>query len=231
MSNIAGKAYAMNVITPMERWRALINRAIFCLVKTPLMAKRLNGLKTLSLIHYARWVIIQPHQFPRLAEGQPKEKLKYAYMLFFSNFNGSWTQYVDSFHMAIPGGLDLLWKKNIRYPKSVPLQPFHSYIVHNQIWTEHYYNPYPLASANDVKAAVALKPALCEFVRESEQLSDEEFARQYKAFLFANQAYLGKMAPAPVVSLANQATQERRRLNELYGRLDQDQPKGQTHDG
>jgi hypothetical protein len=225
MSNIAGKSYAMNVITPINRWRALINLLIFWAAKTPLMSSRFDGLKTLSLIHYARWVILLPHQFPRLSEAQPKEKPKYAYMLFFSNFNGSWTQYVDSFHMAIPKGLDLLWYKNVLYPKSVPLQPFHRYITHNQIWTEHYYNAYPLAAANDVKNAMALRSSLLEFVDASATLPDADFAKAYKRFLFENQQYLGKMAPSPVVSLANQATRERRRLNQLYGRLD-DKPQG-----
>ena len=220
MSNIAGKAYAMNVITPIGRWRVFINLAIFFLAKTPVMSGKFKGLKTLSLIHYARWVVIRPHQFPHLADYQPREKLQYAYMLFFSNFNGSWTQYVDSFHMAIPDGLNLMWCKNVRYPKSVPLQPFHRYILHNQIWTEHYYNPYPLAAANDVKNAMALKAALLEFVDSAEPLSDTDLAKAYSAFLFENQAYLGKMAASPVVSLANQATQERRRLNQLYGRLE-----------
>ncbi len=220
MSNIAGKAYAMNVITPLAHWCVWLKLAVFWLAKTPILARRLRGLKTLSLIHYARWVIVKPHQFPRLAEDQPKEQLKYSYMLFFSNFNGSWNQYVDSFHMAIPRGLDLIWKRNVRYPKSVPLQPFHRYILHNQIWTEHYYNPYPMAAANDVKAAIRLRTALLDFTESSAELSDAEFTKAYAAFLFQVQDCLGKMAPAPVVSLANQAIQERRRLNELYGRLE-----------
>lgn len=220
MSNIAGKAYAMNVITPLGRWWVFVNLAIFKLVKTPLLSYKLNGLKALSLIHYARWVVVRQNQFPRLAKTQPKEKLKYPYMLFFSNFNGSWTQYVDSFHMAIPKGLNLMWQKNIRYPKSVPLQAFHRYILHNQILTDHYYNPYPLASANDVKAAIALKAALIDFVASTEDVSDAEFSRMYKALLFNIQAHLGRLAPSPVISLANQATQERRRLNQFYGRLE-----------
>lgn len=224
MSNIAGKAYAMNVITPIGRWRVWINLLIFWAAKTPFLASRFDGLKTLSLIHYARWVVLRPHQFPRLSEAQPKEKLKYAYMLFFSNFNGSWTQYVDSFHMAIPKGLDLMWQKNVRYPKSVPLQPFHRYILHNQIWTEHYYNAYPLAASNDVKNAMGLLGPLQEFADAGDKLSDAEFAVAYKRFLFENQQYLGKMAPSPVVSLANLATLERKRLNQLYGRLDGSSP-------
>ena len=104
MSNIAGKAYAMNVVTPIRFWTAVLNKVIFWAAgKRP---STLNGLITLSLIHYARWVVVDRDQFPHLSPQQPKENLRFGYMFFFSNFNGSWEQYVDSFTFAIPGGLD-----------------------------------------------------------------------------------------------------------------------------
>ena len=104
MSNIAGKSYAMSVVTPMRQWTAWLNRFNFWIsVKYPAF---ISGLLTLSLIHYARWVIIKPSQFPRLSPEQPEEKLRYTYMLFCSNFNGSWDQYVDSFSATISGGLN-----------------------------------------------------------------------------------------------------------------------------
>src|SRR4051812_3511381 len=93
MSNIAGKAYAMNVITPIQWYLGWLNKLIFWVALA--MPSTLRGLTTLSLIHYARWVIIGRTQFPHLDPAQPKEKLHYSYMLFFSNFNGSWDQYVD----------------------------------------------------------------------------------------------------------------------------------------
>ena len=99
MSNIAGKAYAMNVITPIRWYMIWLNRLVFIIAAR--IPATLKGLKTLSLIHYARWVIIPRHKFPRLDKCQPKEDLNYSYMLFFSNFNGSWDQYVDSFTFAI----------------------------------------------------------------------------------------------------------------------------------
>lgn len=203
MSNIAGKAYAMNVITPIRWYMTWINKVIFWVAqKRP---STLKGLMTLSLIHYARWVIIGRNQFPHLSPHQPKEKLNYSYMLFFSNFNGSWAQYVDSFTFAIPSGLDLFWKWNIRYPKSVPLTPFHSYIQFNQIQTDHYYTAYPLASANDVKAASRVKTALIDFNERSADAEPEEFMKQYKALLRGLQYDLGDMQPTPIVSLAEQA--------------------------
>lgn len=200
MFNIAGKAYAMNVITPVRWYLAWFNKLIFWIaLKFP---STLSGLITLSLIHYARWVIIGKNQFPHLAPEQPREKLRYSYMLFFSNFNGSWDQYVDSFTFAIPGGLDMFWKWNIRYPKSVALTPFHKYIQYNQIETQHYYNAYPLAASNDVKSARTVSTALAAFDTSADDGSDAEFQKRYHALLRGLQHDLGDMYPTPILSMA-----------------------------
>ena len=207
MSNIAGKAYAMNVITPIRWYMAWINKLIFSIaLKHP---STLKGLVTLSLIHYARWVIIGKNQFPHVDAAQPKEKLHYSYMLFFSNFNGSWDQYVDSFTFAIPSGLDLFWKWNIRYPRSVPLTPFHKYIQYNQMETTHYYNAYPLATSNDIKSARKLKQALIEFDEQWAEAPADQFLKQYNALLRKLQNDMGDMRPAPIVSMSAYQVQKR----------------------
>lgn len=208
MSNIAGKAYAMNVITPIRWYTAWVNKLIFWVaLKFP---STLQGLITLSLIHYARWVIIGHKQFPHLDPAQPKEKLRYSYMLFFSNFNGSWDQYVDSFTFAIPSGLDMFWKWNSRYPHSVALTPFHKYIQYNQLETIHYYNAYPLAASNDVKSAATVKAALSKFDQQYHDAPDDEFLQQYNALLRALQHDLGDMRPTPIVSMSAQQVEKRR---------------------
>ncbi|MES2934160.1 MAG: hypothetical protein V4805_11820 [Pseudomonadota bacterium] len=212
MSNIAGKAYAMNVITPIRWYLTWVNKFIFWIaLKVP---STLKGLTTLSLIHYARWVIIGKDQFPHLDPDQPKEDLSYAYMLFFSNFNGSWDQYVDSFTFSIPSGLDMFWKWNIRYPKSVALTPFHNYIKYNQLETSHYYSAYPLAAANDVKAAKTVKVSLIEFDEKWGHAAPEEFLKNYHALLRALQHDLGDMRPTPIVSMSAHQV-EKRRLRDL----------------
>lgn len=207
MSNIAGKTYAMNVITPIRWYTTWVNRLFFhAATKIPNV---LLGLQTLSLIHYARWVIIPRNKFPHLDESQPREELNYSYMLFFSNFNGSWAQYVDSFTFAIPGGLDLFWKWNVRYPKSVPLTKFHDYIRHNQIDTSHYYTAYPMAASNDVKAASVVRNSLLEFDRQSAVKPPQEFLVDYHRLLNSLQGHLGEMRPTPVVSMAAEAVAQR----------------------
>ena len=208
MSNIAGKAYAMNVVTPVRWWSTWLNKLIFWVaLKRP---STLQGLITLSLIHYARWVIVGRKQFPRLSLEQPEENLRYSYMLFFSNFNGSWDQYVDSFTFAIPAGLDMFWKWDVRYPKSVPLTPFHNYIHYNQIETLHYYNAYPMASSNDIKSAKKLHLALMDFdARLDEQWSDEVFQRHFHLLLRDLQHDMGTMRHTPIVSMAAHQVQRR----------------------
>ena len=212
MSNIAGKAYGMNVITPIRWYMVWANRLIFHIaVRYP---STLKGLITLSLIHYARWTIIPRGKFPHLSPSQPKEDLKYSYMLFHTNFNGSWDQYVDSFTFAIPSGLDLFWKLNVRYPKSVPLTPFHDYIRYNQIDNDHYYSAYPMATSNDVKSAKKVKQTLIAFNSSIENLSADDFQKQYNKMLRELQNDLGDMRPAPVVSMAAKAVSDRAKISE-----------------
>jgi hypothetical protein len=213
MSNIAGKAYAMNLLTPIEPTRVFLNRLIFWLAGLSLFQKSaFRGLHTLSLIHYARWVIFTDKDVPDL--GQPKEKLHYGYMLFFSNFNGSWTQYVDSFSMSIRRGLDLLWYKNVGWPGSVPETPFNKYVVSNQIWTEHYYNAYPLASSNDIKSARIVKQKVTELSKLNlNAIPAIEFQVLYDKAVLELQCHLSQMERTPVVSIANEAIYKRLRID------------------
>jgi len=90
MTNINGQAYAMNAITPMKPWKTPILRALFFILGAikPLQTDP----KNLSFIHFARSVIISRHQFPHLSPQQPRDELHYDYLIFFSNFNGTWNQ-------------------------------------------------------------------------------------------------------------------------------------------
>ena len=212
MSNIAGKAYAMNAVTPMHWYTSGVNKFLFwfCL-KQP---RFLQGLLTLSLIHYARWVIVKPSQFPRLSPDQPKETIKYHYMIFFSNFNGSWDQYVDSFSSAIHKGLNLFWIYNVKYPGSIPMLPFHRYITANQIWTDHYYNAYPMASSNDVKSGKKVRDALLAFMPDVEGATAAQFQEKYNLLMLGLQHDISQMGANPVVSLAASAVERRLRQEE-----------------
>ena len=139
-----------------------------------------NDLKNLSFIHFARWVIIPRAGFPRLSEKQPAESLRYDYLLFFSNFNGTWNQYIDAFSAVLSKGLDLIWRWSEKYPGSTPVTPFKIYIARVQFDTDYYYNAYPKSATNDVKAANRVQDAVHEFEKSGASLSPDCCARAAK---------------------------------------------------
>ncbi len=155
-----------------------------------------KNLVELSFIHFARWVIIPRHAFPRLAESQPREHLHYDYLLFESNFNGAWEKYIDAFSQVVPGGMDNIWRWSVRYPGSRPISPFLSYIRNCQYDTDYYYSAYPGASTNDIRAALQLTDEITAFVETSAALPPAEFARAYNRFLARVQNCLSKTAPS-----------------------------------
>lgn len=201
MSNIAGKAYAMNVATPSPPRRTWINRFLFMIARAN--PATLAGLMGLSLIHFARWVIIRRDQWPDL--GQRRSYPAHDTMIFCSNFNGTWDQYIDAFSDGIPSGLNLFWYTAVKYPKSIPITPFKNYIVHNQFDTDYYYNATPGAAQRDVKAAIRVARALRDLARHHATDTPEAFAARYRAALVSVQGSLGDPGFGPVASLSTEA--------------------------
>jgi hypothetical protein len=164
----------------------------------------LGGLLGLSIIHFARWVLIKRNQWPDL--GQGKQKLQNDYMLFCSNFNGTWDQYIDAFSDGIPSGLDFFWYSSTRYPHSIPITPFKNYIRANQIDTDYYYNATPGAAQRDIKAALRIRRAILELAKLHQTLEPADFQKAYVEILSKKQNGgllqngLGYQGYAPVAS-------------------------------
>lgn len=192
MANVAGKAYAITVTTPMPPWKTGFLRAVFWVIGTLGVPKKdQENLVKLSFIHFARWVIIPRGAFPRLSDTQPAETLQYDYMLFTSNFNGSWEQYIDAFSEVIPGGMNNIWRWSVGYPGSRPISPFLAYIAQNQYDNDYYYNATPGASTTDIVRALELQAELDTFLPQSAAMSTTEFTPAFNAFLTRVQNCLG----------------------------------------
>jgi hypothetical protein len=196
MTNINGKAYAMTAITPIKVWYTWLVRLFF--VFLGLFKSKQAALVQLSFIHFARWVIIKRNQFPRLNREQPQENLHYDYILFFSNFNGTWNQYIDAFSAVLAPGLNAIWGLSEKFPGAVPVTAFKRLIALEQFDTDYYYNSYPYATTNDVKAAHRVQSALNAFAIASMDLAPEEFARAYRRLFVRVQGDLGETGAAPV---------------------------------
>ncbi len=207
MSNIAGKAYAMNVLRPMRPSRTWIQNALFMLARA--MPGQLRGLLGLKLIHFARWVIIRRDSWPDL--GQGKQTLANDYMLFLSNFNGTWDQYIDAFADGIPGGLDLFWYASTKYPHSIPISGFKAYIGANQIQTAYYYNATPGAAQRDIKAALRVRRAVLALAEAHTAGDVRAFAAAYRRELAGVANALASPGFAPIASVATERADAARR--------------------
>ena len=197
MSNINGKVYAMNAITPMKPWKTWVLRVLFWALWNvkPLQQDLIN----LSFIEFARWVIVPRRGFPNAGDARLKEELQYDYLLFFSNFNGTWNQYIDAFSAVLAKGLNMVWRWSEKFPGSVPVTLFKEYIARVQFDTDYYYTAYPQATANDVKSAHIVQNALDTLSSGVESRTPEQFREAYLQFVIAVQAHLGSTGEAPTV--------------------------------
>jgi hypothetical protein len=196
MSNLAGKAYGMTLITPIRPWKTRINTFLFMTARV--IPSTLAGLLGLSFIHFARWVMIRRDQWPDL--GQGRQHLANDYMLFVSNFNGTWDQYIDAFSDGIPNGLNLFWYSSMKFPQSIPITPFKNYIMVNQIDTTYYYNATPGSTQRDIKAALRVAEVIKALAALHAQSSPADFAAVYRQRLLEVQNCLGAPGYAPIAS-------------------------------
>jgi hypothetical protein len=197
MSNINGKVYALNVITPMKPWKTWILRVVFFALDH--VKSMQSDLINLSFIEFARWVIVPRTAFPSLGQGQLQEDLKYDYLLFFSNFNGTWNQYIDAFSAVLSRGLNLIWRWSEKFPGSVPVTLFKEYIARVQFDTDYYYTAYPHATANDLESAHIVQSSFDSLSAVAAQSTPQQFADDYLRFVLQVQAHLGETGEAPVV--------------------------------
>ncbi|WP_417623794.1 hypothetical protein [Paremcibacter congregatus] len=193
--NINGKTYAINVITPIKPWTTFVQKVLFWFVG--IWPKATERLVNLSFIHFARWVIVRKGEFPHLGEDQPREELNYDYLLFNSNFNGTWVQYIDAFSDVLPDGLNSIWNWSVKFPGSRPEAPFIDYIRHNQLDVEYFYNAYPGAAVNDIKAAKNIMAQTDKLADEAADMLPDDFLKAYHKMLLTVQKDLGRLGVSP----------------------------------
>jgi hypothetical protein len=186
MASADGKATAMTVMTPVRRGWTLWLRVVFWIGRhyKPLMEK----LERLSFIHYARWAIVK--RIPYNGPPQEPERMRYKYLLFESNFNGTWDEYIDAFSQIVPRRMKAIWASSYGFPGPLPVGPFKDYIRHNEFHINHYYSAYPAATTTEVLSGLELKRRFEAFVGETKDMGAEEFSSAYERFLTDVQRHL-----------------------------------------
>ena len=175
MANIEGEATAITVITPIKRGGPLVLWLVFWAGRN--VKRTLEKLEKLSFIHFARWAVIK--RFPDEHGG---ERLNHPYLLFESNFNGAWEQYIDAFSEVVAFRMKAIWGTSFGFPGPLPVEPFKAYIRHNEFVANHYFSAYPGATTTEIISAERVEGAL-EELRGSAGGDAEAFGAAYAAFL------------------------------------------------
>ena len=175
MANIEGRATAITVITPIKRGGPLALWLVFWAGRN--VKRTLEKLEKLSFIHFARWAVIK--RFPDEHGG---ERLNHPYLLFESNFNGAWEQYIDAFSEVVAFRMKAIWGTSFGFPGPLPVEPFKGYIRHNEFVANHYFSAYSGATTTEIVSAARVETAL-EELRGSAGLDAEAFRAAYADFL------------------------------------------------
>lgn len=179
MGNREGKVQAITVLTPVKPWWTIWLRILFWIAGH--FKSFTAPLRQLSFIHYARWNIIDG--IPYNGAPQKPEKLHYKYLLFTSNFNGTWDAYIDAFSYTVPQRMSQIWGSSYGFPGPLPVQPFKDYIRRNEFEANHYYSAYPSATTTVVLSALELRNQFAAFQERTRGMQAEEFKRAYEGFL------------------------------------------------
>lgn len=117
----------------------------------------LAGLRT---IHFARWVLFDNDRR----------------LLFLSNYDGTWENYIGDFVNQLSDGLNAIWRNTVDFPETGPpdLAAFHEHIRTHQIRSLVFYSAYPDQTVINILnnrivvrqlAKIAQRPGLFDAIR------------------------------------------------------------------
>jgi len=141
-----GEVTELTLITPITKGKAPQLREV--LRATQVSPN--SPIKKISTIHFARWVIFDND----------------TRLLFTSNFDGSWLDYLRDFSVLTPDGLDQIWGNCDDYPGARNFDQFTAWVRRFQIPVDLFYPAYPDATVKDVLQALDWKKKTDAFQRE-----------------------------------------------------------------
>lgn len=93
----------------------------------------LSGIQT---IHFARWVLFDNDRR----------------LLFLSNYDGTWENYIGDFVNELSHGLNAVWCHTVDFPETGPpdIAAFHEHIRTHQIRSQVFYSAYPTQTVRNI---------------------------------------------------------------------------------
>ncbi len=126
-----------------------------------------------KFIYYVRWAV-----FREFSEGERK---RYTYLLFESNFDIPWQQYIDAFAYVIPKDIRVIWGRGFAFPGPPPAEPLKRWIAMNSLEGGHYTSAYPEASVKMTMSALEARERCETLAKEAKGLSPAQFRKAFDA--------------------------------------------------
>jgi hypothetical protein len=165
-STTVGRVTELTLLTPIKqgfvpgtqppiRYADAIRGVLAAVDKVP----RPNGLDRIGTIHFARWVVIDDEQK----------------LLFTSNFDGTWEQYLRDFNVLFANYLDMIWSNCVGYPGAANYYEFCDWVRAHQVETQLFFAAVPDITVKDVKYLKQLKTLFDGFQKSVQGLERSEW--------------------------------------------------------
>lgn len=111
--------------------------------------------------------------------GQKPDSLASDYLVFTSSFDGKLDPYLDSICDLIPEEADSWWSHCVGYPGTKDRDAFKRYIKSHHRPSALFAPAYPKATLPEVRAALALREQLVDFIADTQGLEPAEIQRRF----------------------------------------------------
>ena len=171
MQSESSRTNALTVISPIRPgWTPFARVVLGVLPQTPWGAG--TELEELRFIQSARWALITD-----LPTATGRVGLKYDYLFFESNFNGTLAAYLEAFADILAPKMRLIWNSSFGFPnmpqdasrpvwrrlgRPIPGRPFVDYVLGASVPEQHFYSAYPDASATEVLTGLCAEAILAD---------------------------------------------------------------------
>ena len=185
--NRLGRLFCLTLFTPIRpQWVPLLRATMFLGKWVPFAQQHILQF---NFIRFVRWTIVSP-ALPYNGAPQERDKLKYHYLFFESNFDGPWQHYIDAFAYCIPADIKLVWGRGHDFPGPPPAEPLKRWIAMNSMEGGSYYCAYEQASTRMVVSALIVRDRFKKFQAETRGLTPAAFRAAYERLLCDVQGHL-----------------------------------------
>lgn len=157
----------MTLMSPVPGYWARWLRAIWAVTTWRLRRNPdiypFNRLRRMAFIHFAHWSLVD-----RIPPSDPAGRpLPHPYLLFQTNFNRGWREYVEAFCLVMPLAMWVNWGRACGFPPPRPVGPFLDHVEPRFTQTAHFFCAYPEASARMVISALEARRKFDYFAGEA----------------------------------------------------------------